>query len=212
MHKQRRHLRLPAALCALIFFAFELVQPQPQQPPSVDVTLVGAYGDLARKYLWKGFFELYLTHSASSSGGAAFKFYGAGRASTSTGNELLADVLKSVKFCESDNRECVALEKSFLSEITYVQLKSTLHYEHHCSQNLRLCSEEASCPTGQRIFYLSVPPFAYKAIAADVSLHCRSAGVELKLVVEKPFGHDYDSAAELASALSTHFEEHELYR
>jgi glucose-6-phosphate 1-dehydrogenase len=70
---------------------------------------------------------------------------------------------------------------------------------------------------GPLIFYLAVPPFLYITIAE----HLSSAGLacldeleaqQVRLVVEKPFGRDIQSALELNNAIRHCFEESQIYR
>ena len=73
--------------------------------------------------------------------------------------------------------------------------------------------EAAHGLSGNRIFYLSLPPSAFAATvrglgAAGLS---RSAGWT-RLVVEKPFGADLDSAVALNAILHESFEERQIYR
>ncbi len=73
--------------------------------------------------------------------------------------------------------------------------------------------ERAHGLSGNRIFYLSLPPVAFAATvrglgAAGLS---RSAGWT-RLVVEKPFGSDLDSAMALNAVLHESFEERQVYR
>jgi glucose-6-phosphate 1-dehydrogenase len=64
---------------------------------------------------------------------------------------------------------------------------------------------------GNRIYYLAIPPAAMQTTAEQIGLH-RSGDGWLRLIVEKPFGHDGDSARELNRSLTTHFDEREIYR
>ena len=73
--------------------------------------------------------------------------------------------------------------------------------------------EEAHGLSGNRILYLSLPPVAFAATvrglgAAGLS---RSAGWT-RLVVEKPFGSDLDSAMALNAILHESFDERQVYR
>ncbi|WP_146344409.1 glucose-6-phosphate dehydrogenase [Falsiphaeobacter marinintestinus] len=62
-----------------------------------------------------------------------------------------------------------------------------------------------------RAFYLSVSPSLFAEIASR--LHKGGlATPDSRIVVEKPFGHDLDSAHALNEALRSHFEEHQIYR
>ena len=69
-----------------------------------------------------------------------------------------------------------------------------------------------------RVFYLSVPPFLYTIIVerlgkAGLASPDESNGeLRTRLVVEKPFGKDLDSAVELNNSLSRCFKESQIYR
>lgn len=70
---------------------------------------------------------------------------------------------------------------------------------------------------GNRIFYLAVPPTIYTTIAhqlgqAGLAGEDHSSGNWVRFVVEKPFGHDLESARELDQALHESFAEHQIFR
>jgi glucose-6-phosphate 1-dehydrogenase len=68
--------------------------------------------------------------------------------------------------------------------------------------------------SGNRVFYLAVPPDIYET----VTLNLGAAGLSREkdgyshVVIEKPFGRDTDSARSLNAALSKSFEERQIYR
>jgi glucose-6-phosphate 1-dehydrogenase len=64
---------------------------------------------------------------------------------------------------------------------------------------------------GNRVYYLAVPPAAFPTIV-DALGRRRTAKGWTRLIVEKPFGHDLDSARELNKMLWEHFEEKEIFR
>jgi len=67
---------------------------------------------------------------------------------------------------------------------------------------------------GNRIFYLATPPSVYGVIAGLLGEAGMSDEQEgwARLVIEKPFGHDLQSAVELNEALYRHFKEDQIYR
>jgi len=67
--------------------------------------------------------------------------------------------------------------------------------------------------TGNRIFYLALPPqaFAPTIEALGAAGLNRSAGFT-RVVVEKPFGRDLESARALNALLHRHFDEKQIYR
>ena len=69
---------------------------------------------------------------------------------------------------------------------------------------------EAIAGTTTPVFYLEIPPFLFATVIkglADAELTTSA-----RVVVEKPFGHDQDSAHALAEELHQYLEESQLYR
>ena len=64
---------------------------------------------------------------------------------------------------------------------------------------------------GNRVYYLAVPPQAMPTIVGELGERRKSGGW-MRLIVEKPFGHDLTSARELTSLISEHFTEEEVFR
>ncbi|TML45404.1 MAG: glucose-6-phosphate dehydrogenase [Actinobacteria bacterium] len=64
---------------------------------------------------------------------------------------------------------------------------------------------------GNRVYYLAVPPSAFETIVEGIGKHRPSEGWT-RLIVEKPFGHDLQSAQELNALLHRHFDETEIFR
>ncbi len=60
------------------------------------------------------------------------------------------------------------------------------------------------------VFYLEIPPFLFGQVVKELS----DAGLtkNARIVVEKPFGHDLESARALAAELHQYIEESQLYR
>src|SRR5262249_26361803 len=61
-----------------------------------------------------------------------------------------------------------------------------------------------------RVFYLEIPPFLFATVVAGLA----DAGLtgSARVVIEKPFGHDLDSARALADDLHEHLAEEQIYR
>ena len=71
--------------------------------------------------------------------------------------------------------------------------------------------DEAFGTGGNRLYYLAVPPAAFETIVAQLGKR-RSTEGWTRLIVEKPFGHDLESARGLNGMLLESFEEHEIFR
>ncbi len=64
---------------------------------------------------------------------------------------------------------------------------------------------------GNRVYYLAVPPVAFKTIVEAIGKR-RSTEGWTRLIVEKPFGYDLASARELNELLTRDFKESEIFR
>src|SRR2546429_2635847 len=65
--------------------------------------------------------------------------------------------------------------------------------------------------TGNRIYYRAVPPAAFEEIVGWVGKHKSRKGWT-RVIVEKPFGHDLQSAQDLNVLLHKHFDESQIFR
>lgn len=63
-----------------------------------------------------------------------------------------------------------------------------------------------------RMFYFAVPPNVFIPAAASIKTASVSTAGWNRLIVEKPFGHDYDSALRMSSQLTALWEEESIYR
>ncbi|XP_020349391.1 GDH/6PGL endoplasmic bifunctional protein-like [Oncorhynchus kisutch] len=176
----------------------------------VSVVIVGGTGDLAKKYLWQGFFHLYANQVSS---GYSFSFYGGGLSPNDKATPILFEVLKGV-VCprELSVERCALVKEQFLRLAEYRQLNTSEDYQalgKHLTEQLR---QEGIVEAG-RLFYLSVPAFAYADIAEKINNNCRPTdGAWLRVVLEKPFGHDFSSAQLLSTQLGASLKDNEMYR
>ena len=71
---------------------------------------------------------------------------------------------------------------------------------------------------GNYLYYLATPPEVFPLVVkqlgrAGMTKERRKAGREWRrVIIEKPFGHDLDSARQLNRAIQGNFEEHQIYR
>jgi glucose-6-phosphate 1-dehydrogenase len=64
---------------------------------------------------------------------------------------------------------------------------------------------------GNRVYYFAVPPSAIGTLVQEIAARRSSEGW-VRLVIEKPFGHDLQSARELNALLQENFSENEVFR
>ncbi|XP_036388223.1 GDH/6PGL endoplasmic bifunctional protein [Megalops cyprinoides] len=176
----------------------------------VTVVVVGATGDLARKYLWQGFFQLYADQVG---GGHSFSFYGGALSETDNGTPVLFEILKGLACPPGLTPErCALLRDQFLKLAQYRRLKTAEDYASLSAEVAKAVQQEGLTEAG-RLFYLSVPAFAYAGVAENINGSCRPpSGAWLRVVLEKPFGHDLGSAQVLSAQLEKSLKEEEMYR
>jgi glucose-6-phosphate 1-dehydrogenase len=82
--------------------------------------------------------------------------------------------------------------------------------EQHLADCLNSLDQERGT-AGNRVYYLAVPPAAIEEIVVAMGRR-RTTGGWTRLIVEKPFGHDLDSARHLNEVIRTYFDETEIFR
>ncbi|MBW8036219.1 MAG: glucose-6-phosphate dehydrogenase [Planctomycetes bacterium] len=173
------------------------------------MVVFGASGDLARRKLVGSLFELFKRGLLSEK----FYFLGCGRKVLSDDDyrkiaeESIADHSGSDEEREKFVKYFNFISGDYLDGGFYERIK----------ERLGELDAEYGVP-GCRIFYLSIPPGLYGVVAENLGLvglsHTDSAGCKLqpRLVIEKPFGNNLESAVELNEQIREHFEESQLYR
>jgi glucose-6-phosphate 1-dehydrogenase len=71
--------------------------------------------------------------------------------------------------------------------------------------------DETRGTSGNRVYYLAVPPRAIEPIVLQIGPR-RAARGWTRLIVEKPFGHDLESARRLNEIVRAYFDESEIFR
>ena len=101
---------------------------------------------------------------------------------------------------------------SFADRLFYVSVHADEGYD---DLRRRLAQFDAEMGTeGDRLFYLATPPTQYASIVASLRRHelTRNGTGWSRIVVEKPFGRDLESARALSAALHEVFDENEIFR
>ncbi len=182
------------------------------ETPAGPVSLVvfGASGDLACRKLYPSLYELYRRDLLAG----GFYLVGCGRTEFSD-DQFRETVLESLKNADAEYPDQFA---DFLNHFYYASGSyEDLAFYRHIEQKL-LTLDEKYHLGGCRIFYLSIPPFLYPVVSENLSrthLACPDAAGRIqnvRLIVEKPFGHDLDSAKKLNGQIQQCFKESQIYR
>ncbi|WP_058557946.1 glucose-6-phosphate dehydrogenase [Thiohalocapsa sp. ML1] len=86
-------------------------------------------------------------------------------------------------------------------------------YDRLCEQLSRIDAERAT--DGNYLFYMAIPPSLFSKVAdylGDAGLLHETEDDWRRIIIEKPFGHDLDSAIELNNHLHKNLDEDQIYR
>ncbi|RLL46575.1 glucose-6-phosphate dehydrogenase [Oceanobacillus piezotolerans] len=170
--------------------------------------LFGGTGDLANRKIYPALFNLFIEQKMPSS----FSIIGLGRREMKA-SDFQASVEKSIlTFSRNKPKNKFELD-AFLNTIRYSKLDAANPEDYQQLLKVVKEREEALGLPENRLFYLSVSPAFFDIIAMNI----KESGLGTtngwkRLVIEKPFGHDLQSARELNRKLSNAFQEEEIYR
>jgi glucose-6-phosphate 1-dehydrogenase len=176
--------------------------------PECAVVIFGANGDLTKRKLMPALYRLAYDRRLS----AGFAVVGISRSPMSD-EQFREKMLDSVKKFSEDTEIQDDVWRAFATGLYYVagDIADPALYQNVAA---KLKQVELERQTGGNVlFYLSTQPSQY----APTALGLGSAGLGKgngwrRLVVEKPFGHDMESARELSDKLHQVFAEPEVYR
>ncbi|MCR2807910.1 glucose-6-phosphate dehydrogenase [Paenibacillus soyae] len=170
--------------------------------------LFGATGDLAKRKIYPALFNLFLDGKLPE----AFSLIGLGRREL-TDESFRANVERSLREFSRRQADDAAKVDEFLQAFGYNVLEIGRKEDY-----LKLLGriEERENRLGlapNRLFYLSVGPEFFETIAANIQESgLGSANGWKRLVIEKPFGNDLQTARELNRMLGKAFAEEEIFR
>ncbi|MBL7178135.1 MAG: glucose-6-phosphate dehydrogenase [Desulfobacteraceae bacterium] len=178
-------------------------------PDPCAIVIVGASGDLTARKVIPALFSLYLN------GGLPDPFLIVGCARTKLSDQDFRDKMKDALI----NAHSMDQSKwqSFARSLHY----RTIDYEGQGSfmdlaESLEELDKEYGTK-GNRLFYCAIPPSLYKSTAqmlgkAGLSSEREDGNGWSRIVVEKPFGRDLDTAIDLDRSIHEYFKEHQIFR
>ena len=178
-------------------------------PPCV-VVIFGATGDLTRRKLLPALFRLSQQRLIPNE----FAILGTARQSTSD-DEFRESMKQALTEFGSEDTLDESAWESFAKRISYVGGDFA---ESETYQNLKTSLEEIDNEfqtQGNRIFYLATLPDFFGLIAkqlGEAKLARPKKGSWIRIIVEKPFGTDLESARKLNKELAAVFDEKQVYR
>lgn len=179
-------------------------------PPTILV-IFGASGDLTARKLVPALFNLSLDNLLP----AEFRLVGYGRKEIS-----------DEAFRESARGAVESFSRRALDEEVWSSIENHLFYHAGAyddpeafkalADRVKQLQREAGRGM-QLVFYISTPPGVFSAIvenlgACGLAKHRLNGKPAAKVIVEKPFGRDLDSARDLNRVIARNFEENQVYR
>ncbi|EAQ11458.1 glucose-6-phosphate 1-dehydrogenase [Maritimibacter alkaliphilus HTCC2654] len=163
-----------------------------------DLVIFGGTGDLARRKilpgLYRRFFDGQMPDEARIIGAARSEMDEAGY------RDFVRDAIKEF----SGKRNDPNMVSAFLEKLSYVAVDATgTDGWKDLAKTMRADVVKA--------YYFSVGPSLFGAIAERLHKY-KIADDAARIVVEKPFGHDRESARALNATLAEHFDETQIYR
>lgn len=174
-----------------------------------DMTFVlfGATGDLAQRKLFPALYNLYLDNKLPDT----ISIVGLGRRNYTDG--VFQEKIEKSLHTYSRKAVQSATLQDFLEKFRYCIFDATETEAYHQLDELIEKRENELGIPQNRLFYLSVAPGLIDGIASN--LHATGVSQSTgwsRLIVEKPFGRDLETARELNHNLRKVFSEEEIYR
>jgi glucose-6-phosphate 1-dehydrogenase len=118
----------------------------------------------------------------------------------------------TIEHLRAHARQCIEDTGEVVDDAVFDRFANRLSYVEGDFADAETYEKVGAAMNGAQspVFYLEIPPFLFGTVVAGLA----NAGLtsSARLVIEKPFGHDFSSARALAGQLHEHVEEEQIYR
>ncbi|CAJ1947566.1 unnamed protein product [Sphenostylis stenocarpa] len=181
---------------------------------SLSIVVLGASGDLAKRKTFPALFRLYRQGFLLPNEVCVF-----GYARTEIDNNEFRNRLRGYLVPGKDSSpEQLEEVSKFLYLVKYVS-GSYDSKDGFCNLDKDISQHESlknsADGSSRRLFYLALPPSVYPSVCKMIKTYCMNKsdlGGWTRIVVEKPFGKDLESAEQLSTQIGELFEEPQIYR
>ncbi|PWB54658.1 MAG: glucose-6-phosphate dehydrogenase [Anaerolineales bacterium] len=177
--------------------------------PPVIITIFGAAGDLTWRKLIPAFYNLYLDQLMPEK----FAIYGVDAKPTSL-DDLRKRLLEGVNQFSRQGKAKASQWNEFSSHITAC-LTGDFSDQSTFDKLARALNDQDKSwgEHAERVFYLATPPTVVDTIVHNLGLaHLVHDRKRARLVFEKPFGHNLESARHLNQTLLKTLDENQIFR
>jgi len=177
------------------------------------IVVFGGAGDLSKRKLLPAFFSLYAKNILPD------KFSLIGVSRSNRDNNEFKNIVKNSVLNYSKYQEKISEEKldEFLDFVCYLpgKFEDIETYKKLAEQLLKIDERLGVC--SNKLFYLAVPPKNYEIILKNLdksglTIPCSKEEGWTRVLIEKPFGSDYETAKHLDKLLGELFLEEQIFR
>ena len=179
-----------------------------KQPPASLLFIFGGSGDLNHRKLSPALYNLFIDEWMPEK----FGIVGIGR-SKYNDEDYRKRLLDGIKQFSRRKGEPNGHWEDFSKHISYLQMDAENDADYQKIADIIKNKESEFGEHPNVIFYLSVAPQLMPDIAKKLGAlnMCKDTKCT-RIVIEKPFGHDLESAHELNKSLTSMFDEEQIYR
>jgi glucose-6-phosphate 1-dehydrogenase len=176
-------------------------------PENLILVIIGASGDLTERKLIPALFDLHKEKLLPRQ----FAVLGVGRTELNDSSFREKMFLGIKKYVREENIDAIT---DFCKNLFYISI-DTKSVDDYAKLKDKLAALDENLQTnGNAFFYLATPPSLYPIIPYNLSaygLNHENSGWK-RLIIEKPFGYDLESARALNQKLQEVFREDQIYR
>ncbi len=182
-----------------------------ERPENCIIVIFGASGDLTKRKLVPALFNLYHQKLLPEQ----FAILGVSRSSLSD-DPFRERMTENIQLFAEEKPVNESDLKNFAKNLFYQSIDTSQAKDYEQVKSRLDELDKTFQIGGNYIYYLSTPPHLYEPITANLGqcgLNAQSAGASLKrIIIEKPFGRDLQSARVLNKHLQSIFQEEQIYR
>ena len=174
-----------------------------KRPENHVIVLFGATGDLAKRKLLPGWFHLYAAGLLPKE----FRLIGSSPANSAMTDEQFREHARQscTDFCITKPEDPTWSE--FAANLSFAAADPDVYGDLVAA--VQRAEKEIGNPHG-RLYHLAIPPVAFTPVVQCLGESGLAQGA--RVIIEKPFGTDLDSARKLNQALHAVFDEAQIFR
>ena len=175
-----------------------------------QIIILGGTGDLSQRKLLPALLDLYAREMLPTE----FHVIGLAR-SERTDQEYQSFVQETISKHDGEHNHPSELITSFCEHLSYVSGSFDVASTYKQLNDALAAYDNQMSTSSNRLFYLAVPPNYYEQIFTDLkqsNAATEGEGSWTHILVEKPFGHNLETAQKLDAQLSKLYREDQIFR